>query len=43
LEWEVEFSKTGKLNFLVDTGADISLIKSTNLLGEAVFDPNRKE
>jgi hypothetical protein len=42
LEWEVDISKTGKLNFLVDTGADISLITSTKLLGDAVSDPNRK-
>jgi hypothetical protein len=42
LEWEADISKTGKLDFLIDTGADISLIKSTKLLGEAVFDPNHK-
>jgi hypothetical protein len=42
LKWEVDVSKTGKLHFLVDTDADISLIRSTKLLGDAVFDPNRK-
>ena len=38
----MDVSKAGKLKFLVDTGADISLIKSTKLMGEAVFDPTRK-
>lgn len=42
LEWEVDVSKAGRLRFLVDTGADISLIKSTKLIGEAEFDPDRK-
>jgi hypothetical protein len=35
-------SKAGKLRFLVDTGADISLIKSTKLKGEAEFDPDSR-
>jgi hypothetical protein len=38
----VEVSKEGKLRFLVDTGANISLIKSTKLIGEAEFDPERR-
>jgi hypothetical protein len=32
----------GKLNFIVDTGADIILIKSTKLLGDSMFNPNDK-
>jgi hypothetical protein len=42
LEWEVHVSKAGKLRVFVDTGADISLIRSTKLIGEAEFDPDRR-
>jgi hypothetical protein len=38
----VDVSKEGKLRFLVDTGADVSLIKSTKLIGEAEFNPERR-
>jgi hypothetical protein len=38
----VDVSKAGKLRFLVDTGADISLIRSTKLKGEAEFEPDRR-
>jgi hypothetical protein len=35
LEWEMNISKAEKLRFLVDTGADINLMKSAKLLREA--------
>jgi hypothetical protein len=38
----VDVSKAGKLRFLVDTGADISLIRNTKLKGEAEFEPDRR-
>jgi hypothetical protein len=38
VEFQVDVSKTGKLKFLLDTGADICLIKSKNLLGTPEFD-----
>jgi hypothetical protein len=42
LELELDVSKMGKLQFLLDTGADISLIKSSKLFGTTDFDPSRK-
>jgi hypothetical protein len=42
IELEVTESKTGKLKFLLDMGADICLVKSTNLLGTTEFDPQQK-
>jgi hypothetical protein len=41
LEWEVNVSKARKLQFLVDTGADMSLIKSIKLVREKKFDLHR--
>jgi hypothetical protein len=32
-------NKEGKLFFLVDSGADVSLVKSQKLLGTAEFEP----
>jgi hypothetical protein len=37
----VDVSKAGKLRFLVDTGADVSLIRSTKLIEEAKFNPDK--
>jgi hypothetical protein len=39
---DVDVSKTGKLIFLLDTGADISLIKCTTLVGTTEYDPNQR-
>jgi hypothetical protein len=36
---DLEVSKEGKLFFLVDSGADVSLVKSQKLLGTAEFEP----
>ena len=35
----MDIDKGNKLYFLVDSGADISLIKSEKLLGTATFEP----
>ena len=35
-------SKKGKLRFLLDTGADISLVQSSTLLGNTAVDPQKK-
>ena len=35
----MDIGKGNKLYFLVDSGADISLIKSEKLLGTATFEP----
>jgi hypothetical protein len=42
LELEVDVRKTENLRLLLDTGADISLIKCTTLLGTTEYDPDRK-
>jgi hypothetical protein len=42
VELAVEESKTGKIRFLLDTGADISLVKSSMLDRGTEFDPDQK-
>ena len=42
LELNVDISETGKLRLLVDTGADISLLRSTKLIGSTEFEPENK-
>jgi hypothetical protein len=42
VELAVKESKTGKIRFLLDTGADISLVKSSMLARGTEFDPNQK-
>jgi hypothetical protein len=38
----VEESKTGKIKFLLDKGADISLVRSSVLVRGTEFDPDQK-
>jgi len=38
----VDISKENELLFLIDTGADISLLKGDNLIGNTEYDPERK-
>jgi hypothetical protein len=42
VELAIEESKTGKIRFLLDTGADISLVKSSMLASGTEFDPDQK-
>jgi hypothetical protein len=42
IELQIRESKTGRLKFLLDTGAHICLVKSTKLLGTTEFDPQQK-
>jgi hypothetical protein len=42
LEFDVDISKVGRLRFLLDTGAEINLIKSPKLVGTTEFDPSQK-
>jgi predicted aspartyl protease len=42
IELEVKESKSRRLKFLLDTGADICLIKSTELLGTTEFNPKQR-
>ena len=39
---KTDLSKEGELLFLIDTGADISLIKGNKLIGTTEYDPGRK-
>jgi hypothetical protein len=42
IELAVEESKPGRIRFLLDSGADISLIKGSTLIGSTEFDPKQK-
>jgi hypothetical protein len=42
LEFNVDISRVLKLRFLLDTGAEISLIKSPKLIGTTEFDPSQR-
>ena len=42
LRLRVYISKENELLFLIDTGADISIVKGTKLIGTTVYNPNRK-
>jgi hypothetical protein len=42
LELGVDISYGESLLFLIDTGADISLLKGKKLIGMTEFDPERK-
>jgi hypothetical protein len=42
VEFEVKESKTAKLKFLLDTAADICLVKNSKLLGTTESDPQQK-
>ena len=42
LRLRVDISKENELLFLIDTGADISIVKGTKLIGTTVYNPNRK-
>jgi hypothetical protein len=42
IELEVGESKTGKIKFLLDTGADINLVKCSMLVRGTEFDPDQK-
>jgi hypothetical protein len=42
LKLTVYISKNDELLFLIDTGADISLLKGTKLIGTTEYDPERK-
>jgi len=37
----VDISKENELLYLIDTGADISLLKEDNLIGTTEYDPKR--
>jgi hypothetical protein len=39
MELPVDISKEGKLRFLIDTGADISLLKGSAPVGSTEYDP----
>jgi hypothetical protein len=39
---KVNISKENELLFLIDTGADISLLKGNKLIGTTEYDPDRK-
>ena len=38
----MNISKENELLFLIDTGADISLLKGDKLIGTTEYDPDRK-
>jgi hypothetical protein len=42
LRLKVDISKENELLFLIDTGADISLLKGDSLIGTTEYDPERK-
>jgi len=42
LRLKVNISKEDELLFLIDTGADISLLKGNKLIGTTEYDPDRK-
>jgi hypothetical protein len=42
LEFDVDISKGERLKFLLDTGAEFSLIKSPKLIGTTEFDPSQR-
>ena len=38
----MDISKENEVLFLINTGADISLLKGDNLIGTTEYDPERK-
>jgi hypothetical protein len=42
LRLKVNISEEGELLLLIDTGADISLLKGANLIGSTEYDPEGK-
>jgi hypothetical protein len=42
LKLKVNISKTGELLLLIDSGADVSVLKGKNLIGSTKYDPERK-